>query len=188
MNKNIFREYDIRGVVGVDLTPDVVRTLGKGYGTYFLRNNVKRISLGRDGRLSSPDLCDYLVEGITSTGVDIIDLGVVPTPVVYFSTHTLDVGGGVMITGSHNPPNYNGFKISLGTESIYGSEILSIYDLIINNDLETGNGSVEEQNILPDYIKDIVGRLHLKRPVKVAVDPGNGVGGLTSEPILKQLG
>ena len=130
MNKNIFREYDIRGVVEVDLVPDVVHTLGKGYGTYFLRHGVTKISLGRDGRLSSPDLRRYLLDGLTETGVDVIDLGVVPTPVVYFSTHTLDVGGGVMITGSHNPSNYNGFKISLGTESIYGSEILSIYDLI----------------------------------------------------------
>ncbi|MBT3233996.1 MAG: phosphomannomutase/phosphoglucomutase [Calditrichaeota bacterium] len=188
MNKNIFREYDIRGVVGVDLTPEIVQILAKGYGTYFLRNNVNKISLGRDGRLSSPELRDILVDGITSTGVDIIDLGVVPSPLVYFSTHTLDVGGGVMITGSHNPSDYNGFKISLGTESIYGSEILSIWELINNNDFETGSGTVNEFNILPDYIRDIVGRLHLNRPVKVAVDPGNGVGGLTSTPILEQLG
>lgn len=188
MNKNIFREYDIRGVVEVDLVPDVVHTLGKGYGTYFLRHGVTKISLGRDGRLSSPDLRRYLLDGLTETGVDVIDLGVVPTPVVYFSTHTLDVGGGVMITGSHNPSNYNGFKISLGTESIYGSEILSIYDLIINNDFETGKGSVDENDILPAYIADITGRLHLVRSVRLAVDPGNGVGGLTSIPILNKLG
>ncbi len=188
MNPNIFREYDIRGVVGRDLTPEAVRALGRGFGTYFHRAGVKRISLGRDGRHSSPSLRNDLLQGLNAAGMDVVDLGLVPTPVQYYSTHRLSVGGGVMITGSHNPPDYNGFKLSLGTESLFGERILAIRDLIFKDDLDSGRGSLEEYNIVPEYIADLVGRLKLRRPVRLAVDPGNGVGGLTSEPVLCGLG
>ena len=188
MNEQIFREYDIRGVVGVDLTPDVVETLGRGIGSYLARNGARVISLGCDGRTSSPDLNRWLTIGLTKSGLDIIDLGVIPTPLSYWSTHLLPVNGAVMITGSHNPPEYNGFKISLGTEAIYGSEILRIRDIISDGDYTNGAGSVTTRDIKPDYIADIAGRLRLKRPVKLAVDCGNGVGGLTAGPILERLG
>ena len=188
MNSHIFREYDIRGVVGQDLTPDVVYHLGRGIGTYLSRHSVKLVSLGRDGRLSSPEIHDQLIEGLTGSGLDIIDLGIIPTPLSYYSTHRLDVGGAVMITGSHNPPDYNGFKISLGKEAIYGKEIQRVREIIEKTDYEEGTGSVKEYNIIPEYIDDIAGRLRLSRSVKLAVDAGNGVGGLTAEPLLKKIG
>lgn len=188
MNKKIFREYDIRGVVGKDLTRDVVVQLGKGMGAYFTRHNAKKITVGRDGRNSSPDIRTWLIKGLNSVGIDVIDLGQIPTPVSYFSTHKMNVDGAVMITGSHNPPDFNGFKVTLSTESIYGREILSIYELIEAADFPSGNGSFEEYDILPEYIKDLIDRLNITRPVKVAIDPGNGVAGLTADPIIKGLG
>lgn len=188
MNKAIFREYDIRGVVGVDLTPEVVELLGKGIGTYMIKHDAAMISLGRDGRISSPDLHDYLLKGLLATGLNVVDLGVIPTPVSYYSTHRMAVDGAVMLTGSHNPPEFNGFKITLGTASIYGKEIRRIAEIIESDDLVSGSGSVEDYDVLPEYIDDIVNRITLARPVKLAVDCGNGVGGLTAGPVLEKLG
>ncbi|MFH0766414.1 MAG: phosphomannomutase/phosphoglucomutase [Calditrichota bacterium] len=188
MNRNIFREYDIRGIVGKDLTPEVVFQLGQGFGTYFRRRDVERITLGRDGRLSSPDIRDHMSAGILATGVDILDLGIIPTPLSYYSTHRLEVKGAVMITGSHNPPDYNGFKVSLGHEAIYGSEIQKIYEIIASGELETGNGHIERYNIIPEYLDDLASRLKLSRSVRIAMDIGNGVAGLTAAPLFHRLG
>jgi phosphomannomutase/phosphoglucomutase len=184
----IFREYEIRGVVGKDLTDEVVELLGKGLGTYFLRHDVKAISIGGDVRLHTKHLSGVLQKGILSTGIDIIDLGAVPTGVLYFSLHKMDVQGGVMITGGHNPPEFNGFKISLGTAPVYGEMIREIRRIIEKGDFATGKGFAEDYNIIPYYFSDINNRITLKRPVKVVVDCGNGAGSLVAGKLLKQLG
>lgn len=187
INPYIFREYDIRGVVDKDLTPEVIELIGKGFGTYLKQNGAAKISLGGDVRLHTKKLSESIKKGITSTGVDIIDLGSVPTPAQYFSLHKLDVDGGMMITGSHNPPEFNGFKMSLGTAPIYGEAIQEIRQIIESDKFENGQGSVEEYFILDEYIDDISGRLTLQRPVKVVVDCGNGAGSLVAEKLFKKL-
>ena len=123
VNPSIFRKYDVRGIVGRDLTPDAVELLGRGYGSYVARKGVRTVSVGYDARLSSPAFCDALTAGITACGVDVVQLGMVPTPALYFSFFHLDLEGGVMITGSHNPPEFNGFKLGYGQTTIHGEEI-----------------------------------------------------------------
>ncbi|NQU05460.1 MAG: phosphomannomutase/phosphoglucomutase, partial [Calditrichaeota bacterium] len=129
-----------------------------------------------------------LVKGLLSTGLDVTGLGVIPTPLSYYSTHKLDVGGSVMITGSHNPPEYNGFKVTLGTSSVFGAEIQAIADIIETHGFESGDGALDFYDIKPEYITDISDRISLSRPVRLAVDCGNGVGGLTVKKILNNLG
>jgi len=188
LNNHIFREYDIRGIVGKDLTPEVVESLGKGIGTYFRNHGATNITVGRDGRLSSPDIRDSLSKGLRNTGLTIIDIGIVPSPLSYYSTHILDVGGAVMITGSHNPANYNGFKITLGTESVYGDQIQVIRKIIESVNFQSGTGDRVERDVIPDYLSDLNNRLNISRKVRVGIDPGNGVGGLTAIPLLESLG
>jgi len=188
INPYIFRQYDIRGVVDKDLTEEVVELLGKGIGTHFIQQGVKKITIGGDVRLSTPKLKETLSKGFTSTGIDIIDLGTVPTPVQYFSLHKLPVQGGVMITGSHNPPEFNGFKISLGTAPVYGEEIQTIREIIEKNDFVEGKGKIETYEIIQDYINDIKSRLNIRRPVKVVIDCGNGVASLVAPKLLEDLG
>ena len=144
MNPYIFREYDIRGVVGEDLTAESVEQIGKAVGTYIKREGGKTLTLGRDMRTSSNEFRDILASGLMSTGCDVIDIGSVPTPVSYFSLHHLNPDGGVMITGSHNPPEFNGFKISSGHHSLYGEKIRELKRLIDASDFETGTGSHKE--------------------------------------------
>lgn len=187
INQNIFREYDIRGIAGKDLSPEVVNLLGKGIGTYFLRKGAKKISIGRDGRKSSPEIRDILTNGLLKTGCEVIDLGLIPTPLSYYSTYRLAFDGSIMITGSHNPPDYNGFKITLRKNSVYGSEIQNILEIIKTQDFETGNGTNSKFDIFPQYLEDISENIKLSRSVKVVIDPGNGVGGLTAVPLLENL-
>ncbi len=185
----IFREYDIRGKVGVDFTPEVVRLIGKAYGTMVKRNGGKKIVSGRDGRLSGPDLQKALIEGILATGVDVIDIGVTPTPVMYFSLFTLeDIGGGIQVTGSHNPPEFNGLKICLGKDTLFGKDIQKIRELVEKEDFESGKGGYSERDALSPYIEYLSQNIHLARPLKVAIDPGNGVCALTAPEIFKRLG
>jgi len=188
VNPFIFREYDIRGVVDVDLTEEVVELLGKGFGTYFAQHGVEAISVGGDVRLHTERLRKILLKGITSTGLNVIDIGRVPTGVQYFSLYKLDVQGGVMITGSHNPPEFNGFKISLGTDPVYGEMIQEIRKIIESGKFVSGKGTVDEYNIIPYYLSDINNRINLERPVKVVVDCGNGAGSLVAGKLFKQLG
>jgi len=188
LNRQIFREYDIRGIVGEDLTPEMVELLGRGIGTYMIRHDAARITVGRDGRNSSPEMLEHLLKGLLSTGLDVTDLGVIPTPLSYYSTHKLAVDGAVMITGSHNPPEYNGFKVTLGTSSIYGEEIQRIGGIIEAGDFVAGDGGSSAYDIKPEYIADLAGRISLSRPVTLAVDCGNGVGGLTAAPLLHRIG
>ena len=185
----IFREYDIRGVVGEDLTAGTVELLGKGIGTYLRRRGVETLSLGRDLRLSSGDFRNVLARGLTSTGCRVLDTGVVTTPMLYFSLFTCDVGGGVMITGSHNPPEFNGFKVALGKSTIYGDEIGKIRRIIESGDFSSGAGAVEEISVTDDYCNALVERIRMgERGVKVVVDAGNGTTGPTSPGILRRLG
>ncbi len=185
----IFREYDIRGVVGKDLTDEVVELLGKGIGTYLARRGVKRITVGGDVRLSTEDLRKQLMKGLRSTGIDVVNLGRVPTPVQYFSMHHIpDVQGGVMITGSHNPPEFNGFKITMNNAPVFGPMIQDIRELIEKKDFETGDGGYEEQEIIEDYITYVKGNIKLERPVKVVLDSGNGAASLVAHRLIKELG
>ncbi len=185
----IFREYDIRGVVDKDLTDEVVDLLGKGIGTYFVRHGVKRVTIGGDVRLSTERFRKDLMDGLRSTGINVVDLGPVPTPVQYFSMHTIpDVQGGVMITGSHNPPEFNGFKITMNNAPVFGPMIQEIRALIEKKDFESGSGSYEKQEIIDDYVEYIKKNIKLERPVKVVLDSGNGAASLVAHRLLKELG
>ena len=188
INPQIFREYDIRGVVGTDLTQESVARIGKGIGTYIRRNGGKILTVGYDMRVSSVPFRDSLIQGLNSTGCDIIDIGMVPTPVAYFSLHHLKPDGGVMITGSHNPPEFNGFKISHGLHSLYGERIQKLRKLIDSNDFESGTGKWECKNILEDYIRKICDSLKISRSIKVVVDGGNGCFGIVGPELLKRAG
>ena len=185
MNQSIFRQYDIRGIVGKDLTPEIVRTLGKGIGTMLQQQGGKRMTVGWDARLSSPEYRDAITEGLISTGIDVIQLGMCPTPAFYFSIHQLQVDGGVMITGSHNPPEFNGFKINVGAESIYGDKIQDLYTLIEKEIFMQGEGTVKEYNIISDYKEYLKTAIELDRPLRVALDAGNGTAGLVAPEIFK---
>jgi len=189
MNPHVFREYDIRGKAERDLTDEFALALGKAIGTYHKRHGAKSTSLGRDVRLSGPRLRDRLVEGITSTGVNVVDIGVVTTPLLYFSLFHLDVGGGVMITGSHNPADENGFKVGLGQTTIHGEEIQKLRQLIESEDYETGQGSVSEADVVPAYLDRIAGDIDLGgKKIKVVLDAGNGTAGPVAGPLFERLG
>ncbi|MBN2366670.1 MAG: phosphomannomutase/phosphoglucomutase [Calditrichaeota bacterium] len=188
VNPYIFREYDIRGVVEKDLTDQSVELIGKAFGTYLQRQGGKKVTVGGDIRLSTERFKQALIRGLISTGIDVSDIGVVPTPVLYFSLFKLSVDGGVMITGSHNPPEFNGFKMSVGQNSIYGQEIQKLREIIEKDEFLTGKGSVKDLNIIQDYIKDITDRISIKKKIKVVFDCGNGAGSLVIENLMKALG
>src|SRR5512136_1028545 len=151
INPQIYREYDIRGVVDRDLTPDIVRRLGQGFGTHMIDLGRKELVVGRDGRLSSEGLRDALIQGITSTGCNVVDIGVCPTPVYYFSIFHLDRDGGMMVTGSHNPPEFNGFKVSVGKSTIFGKQIQNLSGLIEKGRFAAGKGDVSQTEIVQPY-------------------------------------
>ncbi|MDY6879543.1 MAG: phosphomannomutase/phosphoglucomutase [Desulfatiglans sp.] len=186
---HIFREYDIRGLVPDDLNKETVHLLGLGSGTYFRNKGALRISVGRDCRLSSPDLSKWFIAALMETGLRVLNLGMVPTPLLYFSLHHLDLDGGIQITGSHNPPEFNGFKVCLGKTSIHGEEIQKIREIIESGDFRHGKGGQEEVNIVGPYIdyqeKNIEGGPVKKRAV---VDGGNGVGGPVALEAYKRSG
>ena len=190
MNPNVFREYDIRGLHDVDLTDTFVRDLGRAVGTHLGRRGARRLVLGRDCRLSSPRLHDRLLEGLVETGAEVIDVGVVPTPVLYFAAFHFDAAGGTQITGSHNPPEYNGFKILREKTTIYGAEIQELRRIIEKQDyLKQPGGRVVEEDVIGAYVHHILGTMRMgPRRFRIVVDAGNGTGGVTSVPILSQLG
>jgi len=189
MNPNIFREYDIRGIVDQHLTAKTVELLGKAIGTFFNQNGAKRIAVGFDARESSPDFCSILTKSLNETGCDAVLIGRVPTPVLYHTVYTKEVDGGVMITGSHNPSNHNGFKICLGKQTLFGSQIQEIKEIALSDDFAKEDGSSESLSVLEEYQGDILSRIKLgSRPLKVIIDAGNGMGGVTSVPVYKKLG
>ena len=189
INPELFREYDIRGISDIDLTDKATMMLGRSLGTYFVRQNVKRLTMGRDCRLSSPRLRDALVKGLIQTGLTVIDIGICPTPLLYYSLHRLSPEAGVMITGSHNPPEYNGFKVALGTSTIYGEAIQEIRKIAELKNFVSGTGCLEKVTINEDYRRHILERIPtLKKSLKVVVDSGNGTGGLLAPAIYTDLG
>jgi phosphomannomutase/phosphoglucomutase len=189
INPNIFREYDIRGLVGKDLTPDTVEILGRGMGTYFRRQGKREAVVGRDCRLSSPDYSRALIKGLRATGCRTVDLGTIPTPLLYFMIFDKNGEAGVMITGSHNPPEYNGFKIMSGKETLYGETIQAIYRIIKNDEfLVDREGTEASYDIVPEYKDFVTNNIRLERKLKVVIDAGNGTGGVVAVPIFKKLG
>mgnify|MGYP001257235736 FL=1 len=188
INPQIFREYDIRGIVGKDLTPESVTNIGKAIGTYIRRGNGKNMVLGRDVRSSSVEFCNILSKALNSTGCNVTDIGMVPTPVLYFALHHFNADGGVMITGSHNPPEFNGFKISQGFHSLYGEKVQELKGLIEANDFEVGIGNTQQQPVLSEYMEKIFSVLEIPRKIKVVVDGGNGCFGIVGPDLLKKLG
>jgi len=188
MNPTIFREYDIRGVVDKDLTHETVREIGRGCGSYFARHGIKRITVGRDCRPSSDPFFDVLLEGLLGSGMKVIDVGVCPTPLLYFSIVHLQQEGGVMITGSHNPPEFNGFKVCVGKDAIYGGEIQRVREIIEQRDYVQGKGGLAQHDIIPDYHRYVLSNIQVNRAIKVVVDAGNGTGGVVGVPIMRELG
>jgi phosphomannomutase/phosphoglucomutase len=189
LNKDIFRQYDIRGIVGQDLTPETVELLGKGIGTYFRQRDCREVALGRDGRLSSPQFAKSFTKGLLSTGCNVFDLGTVPTPLLYFSIYFKNYEAGVMITGSHNPPEYNGFKMMLGKDTLFGDDIQDIYTLIHSGQfVEEEGASVRTYDITPEYEEYVLNNISLQKKLKIVVDAGNGTAGVVAVPIFKKLG
>jgi phosphomannomutase/phosphoglucomutase len=187
----IFRQYDVRGIVGRDLTADVARALGQAYAAYLdQRGKQGAVAVGRDNRPSGDMLLNGLIDGLTSSGRDVVDIGVVPTPLLYWSLHHVKVDGGIQITGSHNPPEYNGFKLSVGTSSLHGDEIQELYRLTsIARGTATSQGVVRHEAVIDRYIDDIAKRIGtLARPIKIVYDCGNGAGALVASKLFLRLG
>ena len=188
LDPTIFRAYDIRGIVGRNLTEAVVRVIGRAYAAEARETGHSRVAVGCDGRHSSPSLKEALNSGLTSGGLDVIDTGQVPTPLLYFATHELDTGTGVMITGSHNPSEYNGLKMMLGGKALAGDAIAKLKTRIERGAFVAGQGTVERTDIIRRYIDRITSDVKIVHPPKVVVDCGNGVAGGVAPRLLRELG
>ena len=186
--KEIFKAYDIRGIVGKTLMPGIVEAIGHAIGSEAAARHQHTIAIGRDGRLSGPELIAALARGIQKSGINVIDVGCVPTPMVYFAAYQLHTDCAVMLTGSHNPPDYNGLKMVLAGETLSGETIQKLRLRIEQNDLSHGNGSYAQQDISAEYIARIVSDIRLARPMKITVDCGNGVAGAYVARLYRQLG
>ena len=196
ISKSIFKAYDIRGVIGKTLDADVARQIGKAFGSEVREKGGDAVVIGRDGRLSGPDLIAALAEGLQSAGVDVVDIGMVATPMGYFATNVpLKLAGGernvdscIVVTGSHNPPDYNGFKMVLRSQAIYGDAIQALYQRIVDQRFSEGKGTLESYDITDTYLERIVGDIKVSRPVKLVIDAGNGVAGAFAPKLFKALG
>jgi len=188
IDSSIFRAYDIRGIVDRTLTAEVVELIGRAIGSEALQRGRNMVVVGRDGRLSGPMLVSSLIRGIISTGCNVKDIGCVPTPVLYFGTYYLDTQTGVIVTGSHNPPDYNGLKIVIDGETLSGESIQSLRERIESANFISGQGNVENLNIVPDYVERIRSDVNLVRPLKVVVDCGNGVAGGVAPQLFRSIG
>lgn len=188
-NPLIFREYDIRGIVGEDLTESNAYIIGRAYGTLLRKYNVTSAVLARDNRLSSYAYSRAVLEALCDTGVDVVDIGMVPTPVFYFARLKYGIEGGVMVTGSHNPPEFNGFKLGFGRDTLFGPGIQAVRELAEAGEFEQGSGRVTQRDPLPDYAEDIAGRIKLgPKPVLCVVDAGNGAAGPAARKVLDSIG
>jgi phosphomannomutase/phosphoglucomutase len=187
LKPTIFREYDIRGIAETELASADVADLGRALGCYLQRNSGPRISLGRDCRLSSPRLHDALLEGLVSTGCEVTDIGVVPTPLLYFSATHLEADGAIMITGSHNPSEFNGFKTVCGSASLHGESIQEIRRLIEARDFASGHGVHHSMDVIPAYLDELSPQFEYSRRIKVVLDAGNGTAGPVIHQLLKRL-
>ena len=188
INSKIFREYDIRGIVGRDLDEALVEVLGRSMGTYFQARGKKDVAVGRDCRLSSPSFAKSLTAGLLATGCDVTDIGVVPTPLLYFSVFHMKKEAGVMITGSHNPPEHNGFKMMAGHDTLYGPDIQELHDIARKGLFAKGAGRASTLDIVPEYTSYVSGNVRLSRGIKVVIDAGNGTGGSVAVPLFRKMG
>ncbi|WP_300443603.1 phosphomannomutase/phosphoglucomutase [Zoogloea sp.] len=186
----IFKAYDIRGIVDKTLTAEAVRAIGHALGSEAVARSQKAIAVGRDGRLSGPELAGALADGIRAAGVDVIDVGCVPTPLTYFAAYELGTNSCVSVTGSHNPPDYNGLKMVLGGQTLFGELIQALRQRIIDGDLVTAAvpGKLTQANVVPAYVEKIIGDVKLSRPMKIVMDCGNGVAGAVAPELFKRLG
>ncbi len=186
--KEIFKAYDIRGIVDHSLTPEIVTAIGQAVGAEAAARGLSTIVIGRDGRLSGPTLSQALAQGIQSTGINVIDVGMVATPMLYYAAHEWANYSGVMVTGSHNPPEYNGLKMVLGGETLYGDTIQALRSRVEAGNLKQGQGQYSQRNVTDDYLNKIVGHIKLARPIKIVVDCGNGAPGAYAPTLFRQLG
>jgi phosphomannomutase/phosphoglucomutase len=186
--REIFKAYDIRGIVGKTLTVEAVHAIGRAIGSEALAHGCGTVCIGRDGRLSGPQLADSLARGMREAGVNVIDIGQVTTPMLYFAAHHFETGSGVMVTGSHNPPDYNGLKMMIAGDTLSGERIGALRTRIETGELASGSGHYETRDIAGDYVARIVGDVHLQRPMKIAVDCGNGVAGTYAPKLYRALG
>ncbi len=184
----IFKAYDIRGIVDKTLTPDIVERIGHALGSEALAQQQRHFVIGRDGRLSGPELSAALARGIAKSGCDVIDIGMVPTPVLYFAIQYLGAGSGVAVTGSHNPPDYNGIKMVIGGHTLSGDAIQNLRTRLLNNNLVSGKGNISSTDVRAAYIDRVANDVKLARPMRIAVDCGNGVAGEMAPQLLKRLG
>ena len=184
----IFKAYDIRGIVDRSLTSDSVRAIGHALGSEAVARGQKSIAIGRDGRLSGPELAGALADGIRAAGVNVIDIGAVPTPLTYFAAHQLGVHSCVSVTGSHNPPDYNGLKMVLGGKTLHGELIQDLRRRIAEDDLAHGEGTLSHADVIDDYVQRVLSDTKLARPMKLVVDCGNGIAGAVAPQLLKGLG
>lgn len=188
---HIFRQYDVRGIVGTDLDAEVAGGVGRAYAADLreaVSDRTPRVVVGRDNRPSSPPLADALIAGLRSGGVDVLDIGTVPTPMVWWAEKSMALDGAIQITGSHNPAEWNGIKMTMAGGSVYGDTIQGMRRRIIESDFAEGQGALEERDIYDDYVADLTGRFELARPMKVVVDCGNGSGALVAERLLEAVG
>ncbi len=184
----IFKAYDIRGIVGRTLTPDIVVAIGQAVGSEAIARGRRTVATGRDGRHSGPELAAALARGLQSSGVDVIDIGQAATPILYFAAHHFDTLSGVAVTGSHNPPEYNGLKIMVDGETLSGEAIQGLRQRIEKGRLERGSGSYRSEDVQEPYLKRITGDVKLARPMRLVVDCGNGVAGGTAPELYRRLG
>jgi len=188
ITSSIFKAYDIRGIVEKELTPEVVKLIGIAIGSESISQGERGIVVGRDGRLTGPMLSESLISGLIESGCHVVDIGMVPTPLVYFSTYTKGAGSGVMVTGSHNPPEYNGFKIMIAGETLSADKIQNLYSRILNQEFSSGSGSSTSINIDQDYMDTIKSDISLDRELNIVVDCGNGVAGNIAPKLFESLG
>lgn len=188
--RNTFREYDIRGVTGKDLTPDVARAVARAYATFLHDSGVQgEIAVGRDNRPSGTDLHRELVAGLLESGLNVVDIGIVPTPLAYWAQNNLGVAGGIQITGSHNPPEFNGFKLGIGNRSIYGQDIQKIYETAVAERFQNGKGKLRNEEIVDRYVEDVGQRIgRISKDISCVVDCGNGAGAIVAKKLFDRIG
>ena len=188
MNPGIFREYDIRGIAGKDILEKDVIDIGKAYGSFLKDQGREKISVGRDCKKTSDRFSQLFIQGIVSTGCDVVDIGTCPTPVLYFSIHHLELDGGAMITASHNPPEYNGFKLMSGSDSIHSDGLQDIRRIVEKGVYAQGNGQVNQADVITPYKAYLLENISINKKIRIGIDSGNGTGGITALPVLKDLG
>ncbi|HSW69699.1 MAG TPA: phosphomannomutase/phosphoglucomutase [Gammaproteobacteria bacterium] len=188
IDRSIFRAYDIRGIVGSGLTEETIYALGRAIGSMVIEHGEKQIVMGRDGRLSGPILSQALSDGLLASGCDVLDIGLVPTPLLYYATYMMESHSGVMLTGSHNPAEYNGLKIMIGGKTLAENDIQALYERILNNDFTEGQGEKSDLEMTERYISRVTRDIPLARPLKIVVDCGNGAGGFVAPELFRRMG